>query len=61
MTKDISSRYDIIDMLRGVAILLVVIRHIQLRIPFDELLNHIPEQLINALFISGNDYHNDVS
>ena len=55
MTKDISSRYDIIDMLRGVAILLVVIRHIQLRIPFDELLNHIPEQLINALFISGNE------
>jgi len=55
MTKDISSRYDIIDMLRGVAILLVVIRHIQLRIPFDELLNHIPEELINALFISGNE------
>jgi len=57
MNKDISNRYDIIDLLRGIAILLVVIRHIQIRIPFQksELLLHFPDQIISAIFISGNE------
>lgn len=52
-----SSRYDIVDLLRGMAILLVVIRHAQLRIPFDEssLLINLPDQIYSAIFISGNE------
>ncbi len=52
-----STRYDIIDILRGVAILLVVIRHTQIRIPFEkaDFLMNIPTPLINAVFISGNE------
>ena len=51
------NRYDIIDILRGVAILLVVVRHTQLRIPFDkaDFLMNIPTPFINAAFISGNE------
>ena len=57
MNTETSGRYDIIDVLRGVAILLVVIRHIQLRIPFEkaELLINVPDQIINSIFISGNE------
>ncbi len=57
MNKKASGRYDVIDMLRGTAILLVVIRHVQLRIPFDkaELLTNIPDSIINAIFVSGNE------
>ena len=49
------SRYDIIDLLRAVAILLVVIRHTQLRIPFNktEFLSNLPEQIFSAIFVSG--------
>jgi len=56
LQEEASNRYDVIDVLRGVAILLVVIRHVQLRIPFEEanFLMHVPEQVINAIFISGN-------
>ena len=48
------NRYDIIDLLRGVAILLVVVRHTQLRIPFDkaDFLMNIPTPFINAAFIN---------
>ena len=57
MHKQVSSRYDIIDVLRGVAILLVVIRHTQIRIPFEkaDLLANVPTAFINAIFISGNE------
>lgn len=50
-------RFEIIDFLRGIAILLVVIRHVQLRIPFEkaELIANIPEQIYNILFVSGNE------
>lgn len=51
------SRYEIIDLLRGLAILLVVIRHVQLRIPFDkaDALMHLPDQILSAIFMSGNE------
>lgn len=51
------SRYDIIDLLRGIAILLVVIRHVQLRIPFEKIdfLKYLPDQIFNIIFISGNE------
>ena len=57
MNKEASHRYDIIDLLRGIAILLVVIRHVQLRIPFEkaDFLTNIPDPIINAIFISGNE------
>lgn len=49
------NRYDTIDLLRGFAILLVVIRHVQLRIPFEktDLLMSLPDYVFNALFVSG--------
>lgn len=51
------SRYDIIDLLRGLAILLVVIRHVQLRIPFEktDFLMNLPNQIFGAIFISGSE------
>lgn len=51
------SRYDVIDLLRGIAILLVVIRHIQLRIPFEktDFLMNFPDQVLSAIFMSGNE------
>jgi len=57
MLKEASYRYDVIDVLRGLAILLVVIRHTHLRIPFDkaDLMRFVPDPLINAIFISGNE------
>lgn len=50
-------RYDIIDFLRGISILLVVIRHVKIRIPFQDvsLLEGLPDHLISAIFISGNE------
>lgn len=50
-------RYDVIDQLRGLAILLVVIRHVQLRIPFEkiDLLINLPDQVLSAIFMSGNE------
>jgi len=44
-----SNRYEIIDLLRALAIFLVVIRHVQLRIPFDQttLLMSLPGQIFN--------------
>ena len=52
-----NNRYQIIDVLRALAILLVVIRHVQLRIPFDQtsLLMSLPEQFFNAIFVSGSE------
>lgn len=52
-----SNRVDIIDLLRGIAILLVVIRHVQLRISFEQAdyLMNLPEYLFNAIFVSGNE------
>lgn len=49
------NRYHTIDLLRGFAILLVVIRHVQLRIPFEktDLLMSLPDYVFNALFVSG--------
>ena len=49
------SRYEIIDLLRCFAILLVVIRHVQLRIPFDEtdLMMSLSDQIVSAIFVSG--------
>lgn len=57
MKKEAGRRYDIIDLLRGIAILLVVIRHVQIRIPFEkaDFLSYLPDQFINAIFISGNE------
>ena len=48
-------RYDIIDLLRATAILLVVIRHTQLRIPFNktDLFANLPEQIFSSIFVSG--------
>lgn len=53
----ITHRYEIVDLLRGLAILLVVIRHVQLRIPFEQadILIDLPEQLLSAIFMSGNE------
>jgi peptidoglycan/LPS O-acetylase OafA/YrhL len=50
-------RYDTIDFLRGISILLVVISHVRIRIPFKELalLDWIPENVLNAVFYSGNE------
>ncbi len=55
--EPVSNRYEIIDWLRGLAILLVVIRHVQLRIPFEKMdvLMNWPEQLLSAIFVSGNE------
>ena len=55
LTNTGNSRYEIIDLLRGIAILLVVIRHVQLRIPFEktDLLSNVPDQIFSAIFISG--------
>ena len=52
-----ADRYETIDLLRGLAILLVVIRHVQLRIPFEksDLLISVPEQLLSLVFMSGNE------
>ena len=52
-----SNRFEIIDLLRALAILLVVIRHVQLRIPFEttQLMMSLPEQIFNALFVSGSE------
>ncbi len=50
-------RYDLIDLLRGIAILLVVVRHVQIRIPFEQtsFFSHLPELIFKSLFISGNE------
>ncbi len=50
-----ANRYDIIDLLRGLAILLVVIRHVQLRIHFEatSLMMSLPDQIFSAIFNSG--------
>jgi len=50
-------RYDLIDLLRGIAIFLVVVRHVQIRIPFEQasLFSHLPELIFKSLFISGNE------
>lgn len=52
-----TSRYEVIDLLRGIAILLVVIRHVQLRIPFEnsQFLVNLPEHIMSAIFMSGNE------
>ncbi len=51
------TRYDIIDFLRGISILLVVIRHVKIRIPFQKVpsLEGLSEHLVSAIFISGNE------
>lgn len=53
----INDRYEIIDLLRGLAILLVVIRHVQLRIPFEKIdaLTKFSDQILSAIFMSGNE------
>ena len=55
LSKTSNNRYEIIDLLRGIAILLVVIRHVQLRIPFEKtyLFSNLPDQIFSAVFISG--------
>ncbi len=52
-----TNRYEIIDLLRGLAILLVVIRHVQIRIPFEQsqVFGSLPDLLFKALFVSGNE------
>lgn len=49
------SRYDIIDLLRGISILLVVIRHVQIRIPFQNvpIFQWMSDHLVSAVFMSG--------
>lgn len=56
-TSTKANRYDVIDLLRGLAILLVVVRHVQLRIPFEKanFLASIPDQILSAIFMSGNE------
>lgn len=51
------NRFEIIDLLRGLAILLVVLRHVQLRIPFEEteLLVNLSNLIFSAIFVSGNE------